>query len=407
MRRCMPARPIDRGTAGLPGRQRQEAHAASVAAAYASCVHAICSLCATPVILGPHVYRCGCGGPVDLVEPPLVGPPDSEAQGVWRYLSWLPIREPVSLGEPTTPLAALDWGDLDVVVKLEGAMPTGSFKDRGAAVMVAGLHEHGSTGGVVDSSGNAGASIAAYCARAGLTCEVMAPTHASPGKLTQIAAYGAQLVAVDGPRSASTDAALARAAEGFSYMSHMWHPLFLAGTETFAFELAEQLDGRMPDWVVIPSAAGTLLLGAQRGFRRLAAAGRIDRAPRLLAVQSEAAKPVVTAWEAGADEPALVETRQGAAEGLLTARPPRGRQVLAAVRATGGAAVAVPDDELWAGHRRAARQGIYCEPTSAVALGALTLARARGIFAAGDRVVCALTGSGLKSTDAIRAALAG
>lgn len=372
---------------------------------YASGVHAICSLCATPVILGPHVYRCGCGGPVDLVEPALSGPPDPELQGVWRYRSWLPVRAPVSLGEPTTPLAALDWGDLDVVAKLEGALPTGSFKDRGAAVMVAGLHQQGSAGGVVDSSGNAGASIAAYCARAGLTCEVMAPVHASPGKLTQIAAYGACLVAVDGPRSASTEAALARAAEGLSYMSHMWHPLFLAGTETFAFELAEQLGGRMPDWVVIPSAAGTLLLGAHRGFVRLAAAGRIDRVPRLLAVQSEAATPVATAWAEGAAEPAIVETRQGPAEGLLTARPPRGRQVLAAVRASGGAVVAVPDGELWAGHRRAARQGVYCEPTSAVALGALTVARASGLLAAGERVVCALTGTGLKSTDVIGAAL--
>jgi threonine synthase len=359
------------------------------------------------VILGPHVYRCGCGGPVDLVEAPLAGEPDAAAQGVWRYLPWLPVREPVSLGEPTTPLVALDWGDLDVDAKLEGALPTGSFKDRGAAVMVAGLHQHGSAGGVVDSSGNAGASIAAYCSRAGLACEVMAPAHASPGKLTQIVAYGARLVAVDGPRSASTDAALARAAEGLSYMSHMWHPLFLAGTETFAYELAEQLDGRMPDWVVIPSAAGTLLLGAHRGFLRLAAAGRIDRVPRLLAVQSEAAMPVVTAWAAGSDEPAVVETRQGPAEGLLTARPPRGRQVLAAVRASGGAAVAVSDDELWAGHRRAARQGVYCEPTSAVALGAITVARARGILTTGESVVCALTGSGLKATDAIRAALAG
>ena len=368
-------------------------------------MNALCSRCAAEVTLGATVYRCSCGGPADLVEAPLRGEPLVGTQGVWRYAPWLPAGEPVSLGEPATPLVSLDWGDLDVVAKLEGALPTGSFKDRGAAVMVAGLRAQGSAGGVVDSSGNAGAAIAAYCARAGLACEVMAPAGASPGKLTQIKAYGARLVAVEGPRSASTDAALARAAEGLSYMSHMWHPLFLAGTETFAFELAEQLDGRMPDWVVIPNAAGTLLLGAHLGFRRLAAAGRIDRVPRLLAVQTEAATPIVTAWLAGADEPAVVDTRPGPAEGLLTARPPRGRQVLAALRETGGAAVAVTDDELWAGHHRAARQGVYCEPTSAVALGALSVARAAGILSAGERVVCALTGTGLKSTDAIGAAL--
>mgnify|MGYP006271964483 CR=1 FL=1 len=369
-----------------------------------------CSVCSTQVELGPETYRCpACGGPADLEEPPLAGMPDPLAQGVWRYRAWLPVEAPVSLGEPTTPLVPLDWGDIDLQVKLEGALPTGSFKDRGAAVMVAGLAEAGAAGGVVDSSGNAGASIAAYCARAGLACEVMAPAHASPGKLAQIAAYGARLTPVEGPRQASTDAALARAAEpgGPAYMSHMWHPLFLCGTQTFAFELAEQLRFRMPDWLVLPSAAGTLFLGAWRGLRRLEAANVIDRVPRLLCVQSEAATPVFTAWAAGDREPAPVETRMGPAEGLLTARPPRGAQVLQAIRVSRGAAVAVPDTELWAGHARAAAQGVYCEPTSATALGAVTVARASGLIEPGQRVVAALTGHGLKSTDAIRAHLAG
>ena len=370
---------------------------------------AACARCGAGVELGATVYRCGaCGGPADLVEKPLAGLPDPLAQGVWRYLAWLPVEAPVALGEPTTPLVQLEWGDVDLQVKLEGALPTGSFKDRGAAVMVAGLKEAGAAGGVVDSSGNAGASIAAYCARAGLACEVLAPASASPGKLTQIAAYGARLTAVEGPRQASTDAALARAAEpgGPAYMSHLWHPLFLAGTETFAFELAEQLRFRMPDWLVLPSAAGTLCLGAHRGLRRLHAAGLIDRLPRLLCVQTEAATPVATAWARGEAEPALVDTRPGPAEGLLTARPPRGFQVLAAIRDLGGAAVAVPDEALWAGHARAVAQGVYCEPTSATALGAVAVARAAGIIEAGERVVAALTGTGLKATDAIRAHLA-
>lgn len=367
-----------------------------------------CSVCRAAVDLGPSVYRCGaCGGPADLDEQLLAGMPDPLAQGVWRYKAWLPVETPVSLGEPTTPLVPLEWGDIELSVKLEGALPTGSFKDRGAAVMVAGLAEAGAAGGVVDSSGNAGASIAAYCARAGLACEVMAPAHASPGKLTQIAGYGARLTAVEGPRQASTDAALARAAEpgGPAYMSHMWHPLFLAGTETFSFELAEQLRFRMPDWLVLPSAAGTLFIGAHRGLRRLLGAGVIDRMPRLLCVQTEAATPVATAWARGETEPAVVETRQGPAEGLLTARPPRGAQVLAAIRQSGGAAVAVPDAALWAGHARAAAQGVWCEPTSATALGAVDVAREQGLIESGQQVVAALTGHGLKATDAIRAQL--
>lgn len=369
-------------------------------------MHGRCARCGAQVTLGPAVHRCACGGPVDVDEAPLEGEPIGPVQGLWRYLPWLPVAVPVSLGEPTTPLVELDWPGGPVTAKLEGALPTGSFKDRGAAVMVAGLRETGASGGVVDSSGNAGASIAAYCARAGLACEVMAPAHASPGKLTQIRAYGARLTPVEGPRQASTDAALARAAEGAAYMSHMWHPLFLAGTETFAYELAEQLGGELPDWVVLPSAAGTLFLGAARGFRRLAAAGLIDRVPRLLCVQSEAATPVATAWAAGEAEAAAVETRLGPAEGLLTARPPRGFQVLAAIRESGGAAVAVPDDTLWTAHRRAARAGVYCEPTSATALGAVDVARAAGIVPRGASIVVALTGNGLKAGDAIGAALA-
>lgn len=361
-----------------------------------------CARCGATRELDRGAYACACSGPLDLPELPLDGEPDAARQGVWRYHRWLPAVPRLTLGEPATPLVHLTP---TVHVKLEGALPTGSFKDRGAAVMVAGVAASGSKGGVVDSSGNAGAAIAAYCARAGLDCEVMAPAHASPGKLVQIAAYGARLTMVEGPRQASTDAALARAAEpgGPAYMSHMWHPLFLAGTETFAYELAEQLNGKMPDWVALPSAAGTLFVGAARGFRRLAAAGRIDRAPRLLCVQTEAATPVTTAWERGATEPAVVETRSGPAEGLLTARPPRGFQVLAEIRASNGAAVAVPDDALWAAHEAAARRGVYCEPTSATALGAVEVARAAGIVGARETVVCALTGNGLKATDAIGA----
>lgn len=362
----------------------------------------VCARCGAVRLLDPHLHACPCGGPLDLPEARLRGEPEAKAQGVWRYRSWLPGVPRLSLGEPTTPLVHVT---ATVYAKLEGALPTGSFKDRGAAVMVAGLAALGAKGGVVDSSGNAGAAIAAYCARAGIACEVMAPASASPGKLTQIAAYGARLTLVEGPRQASTDAALARAAEGAAYMSHMWHPLFLAGTETFAFELVEQLEGQLPDWVALPSAAGTLFLGAFRGFRRLVAAGRIERLPRLLCVQSEAATPVATAWADGTAEPAPVATRSGPAEGLLTARPPRGFQVLAAIRESNGAAVVVPDDALWAVHEQAARRGVYCEPTAATALAAVEVARAQGIVGEQERVVCALTGNGLKATDAIRARL--
>src|SRR5581483_4317713 len=173
------------------------------------------------------------------------------------------------LGEPTTPIVETTWDGATVAWKLEASLPTGSFKDRGSAVMVAGLAADRARSVTIDSSGNAGASVAAYCARAGLACRIFAPATASPAKLAQIEAYGAEVELVPGPRSAAADAARAAAVDGVVYANHGWSPFFVAGTQSFAFELWEQLRGRTPDAVVVPVGAGTLLLGVCRGFAAL------------------------------------------------------------------------------------------------------------------------------------------
>ncbi|MGX6450099.1 pyridoxal-phosphate dependent enzyme, partial [Patulibacter sp. S7RM1-6] len=216
-------------------------------------------------------------------------------QGVWRYAPWLPaVGAPVTLGEPTTPLVELEWDDVAVTVKLEGALPTGSFKDRGAAVLVSWLRAQGAEAVVEDSSGNAGAALAAYCARAGIRCAVYVPESAPPQKLDQLRAHGATPVLVPGPRPAATGAARRAVAEGAVYASHAWSPLYLAGTQTFAFELWEQL-GTAPDVLVLPVGGGALLLGAFHGFRALRDAGHIDRIPRLVAAQAAACAPLAAA----------------------------------------------------------------------------------------------------------------
>jgi threonine synthase len=353
-------------------------------------------------------WRCPtCSGPLEL-PPDSIRPAAGEltGQGVWRYASWLPAVNPVTLGEPSTPLVTLPWWTGETTFKLEPAQPTGSFKDRGSALLVSWLRARGVTHVAEDSSGNAGASLAAYCARAGIACDIYVPATASPSKLTQIAAYGARVIPIEGPRQAATDAAAAAVNEGVVYATHLWNPLYLAGTASFAFELREQL-GDVPDVVVFPLGAGTLLLGALRAFDALRAAGLTDRVPRIFGVQIEACAPLATAAAAGLDAPATVSPGQSAAEGIMLTRPPRGAEILRRTRETGGGVVAVDDPALWDALGRLAHAGLYVEPTSAVAPAGLDLLRRSGRIAGHERVVVALTGSGLKAGDRIRTGLLG
>lgn len=364
-----------------------------------------CASCGKRIPAVPVPWCCpACRGVLEFRPTELDRRADLRGSGVWRYLPWLrlsgaPNPEPVSLGEPETPLVSVSWGAVQVAFKVEAALPTGSFKDRGAAVLVAWLRQRGVGAVVEDSSGNAGAALAAYCARAGISCTVYVPAAASPAKLTQIRVYGARVETVPGPREAATEAAVAgAAASGAAYASHLWNPAFLAGTATFAYETWEQLERRVPDVAVFPVGGGTLLLGAYRGWVALGDAGLIDRVPRLVGVQVGACAPLALAFDAGLDAPAPVVPGPSVAEGILTPRPPRGSQILAAVRATGGSVVTVDDDATLAALRDLGRLGVYVEPTAAVAAAGLRVLQRGGHIAAGERVVCALTGSGLKAT---------
>ncbi|HVA87429.1 MAG TPA: pyridoxal-phosphate dependent enzyme [Candidatus Saccharimonadales bacterium] len=352
-------------------------------------------------------WRCpDCEGPLELPAGSIApGRGPLGGQGVWRYRWWLPPVEPVSLGEPTTPLVTLRWPGGPATFKLEPSQPTGSFKDRASALLAGWLRARGATRVAEDSSGNAGASLAAYCARARIDCDIYAPASASPAKLTQIAAYGARVIRVEGSRQAATDAAARSAGRGVVYATHLWNPLCLAGTATFAFELWEQTDGTPPDVIVFPLGAGTLLLGALRAFEAMCVVGMMSRVPRVFGVQSAACAPLAEASAAGSDEPATVTPATSAAEGIMLARPPRGAEILRRTRESGGGVVAVDDDALWAALRRLAGLGVYVEPTSAVAPAGLDLLRATGRIGAEERVLVALTGSGLKAGDRIRAGL--
>lgn len=298
------------------------------------------------------------------------------------------------MGEGGTALFTAQAGRPDVSVKLEMASPTLSFKDRGAALLLARATVVKATHVVADSSGNAGTAVAAYSARAGLPCRVFVPDTTSPAKVAQMTAHGADVVPVGGGRAAVAAAAETEAeATSAFYASHVYDPFFLEGTKTYAFEMWEQLGHRLPDVVVLPAGNGTLVLGCALGFAELVAAGAVSRPPRLLVIQAQACAPLAAAYAKGAAEPALVEPDPTMAEGIAIARPLRGAQVLAAVRENGGEIVAVSESEIRAARHDLAAAGLFVEPTAAVPWAGLEKAR----IAEGHSVVLPLCGAGLKS----------
>ena len=184
----------------------------------------------------------------------------------------------------------------NLYAKLEFLNPTGSFKDRGSAVLVSALRSKGVPRAAEDSSGNAGASIAAYCAKAGIEATIFAPASAPPMKLQQISFYGARVVKVEGGRAAVAAACHQYCMEeGVVYASHNLSPLFIEGTKSFAVEAASQM-GEMPQHVLFPVGNGSLLIGAWKGFKGLANSDAPATKPALHCVQSEACMPVVAAF---------------------------------------------------------------------------------------------------------------
>jgi threonine synthase len=365
----------------------------------------ICSRCSTQFSTSIPICTCHCGAYLNLLTPSLFDPRalSKRAPTLWRYQEALGIEKPehiVSLGEGFTPMIAGHAGGEPVQLKLDFLCPTGSYKDRGSTVMISKLREWGVRELVEDSSGNAGASIAAYAALAGIAAHIFVPASTSAGKTAQIEMYGARLVRVPGTREDTTLAAM-RAATKVFYASHNWSPYFLAGMKTAAYEIAEQSEWTVPGWVFAPAGGGSLLAGLYLGFLEMKEAGLIASMPRLAAVQSAACDPIYRAWNEGLDAIPAVEKKPTAAEGISVAKPVRDRLILEAVRATNGVVLTVGEEDLWATMDELSHQGIYVEPTSAAAPAAVSHLRRKRIFQPQDRAVVMLTGSGLKATDKI------
>jgi threonine synthase len=324
-------------------------------------------------------------------------------RSLWRYASALrvdPARR-ISLGEGWTPLVEHAAGGQPVRMKLEYLAPSGSFKDRGASVLISHLREVGIERILEDSSGNGGAALATYAAAANIACRILAPAGTSAGKITQMAATGAEVALIEGSRQDVAEAAL-REAEHIFYASHNWQPFFLEGTKTLAFELWEQLGFEAPDAVVVPLGYGSNVLGCWLGFNELMARGETRRLPRIYGIQAANCAPFHAMFEAGSPSPPRIEVRPTVAEGIASSRPVRVLEVLDALRGSGGGTVAVGEEEIRGALRRLIRAGFFVEPTSASVLAGIDALAHAGAIRPDETVVAVLTGSGMKALERIQ-----
>jgi threonine synthase len=367
------------------------------------------------------INRCpDCGG-VLLVDYADAGiPVQPEQPGLWKYRSHLPLlpqSEPVSLGEGNTPLlrSAKLEGQIGVgtlYFKLEGSNPTGSYKDRIAAVGLSRLREMGKRAWAATSSGNAGAAMAAYGVRAGIEGYLFTLERASRAKIAQIMAYGPQIMAVeklgyDLQTEIDTWANIRQICQVNNWMmlvtAHAFSPHAMEGVKTIAYEIAEQLHGEVPDVVYVPVGGGGLYASVWRGFAEWQRAGYVSHTPRMVAVAPAGCDSVHRAWLAGEKQVTPIPTVTSTISGLQLTAPPDGDLVLQTIAASGGWSVTVEDEATYAAQAQLAkREGIFVEPASAISLAAVAADRAAGRLRGDERVACILTGIGFKDTNAVQ-----
>lgn len=346
--------------------------------------------------LGELIWRSPDGNPLLITDQPGItrGDIDTCERSIWRYAKSLPLEiiRPVSLGEGCTPMIAPEIDGDQFHLKLEWFAPTGSFKDRGTSVLISYLKQLGVTEICEDSSGNAGASVAAYGAAAGMDVTILVPEYTQPAKVTQARTFGANVELVPGTRGDTAQAAIKRA-ETMFYASHNWHPMFLQGTKSIGYEIWEDLGYRAPDNIVIPASEGSNVLGCYLAFSELMRSGEIEHAPRLFVIQPENCAPLHHQLQ-GTRQKKFLPT---VAEGTAVQTPVRLSYLAEMIALTGGGSLTLSEREIVEAARRLASAGILAEPTSAQAwLGAKKLL-ANGQIAKADTTIVLLTGTGLKS----------
>ena len=336
----------------------------------------------------------------------------SRDRSIWRWFDFFPVADRssiVSLGEGDTPLLhAVRLGEKlglgDLYLKNDTVLPTGSLKDRSNSVGLSVARELGFKIAAVMSTGNAAASVAAYSAAAGIESVVMVPKGTAPAKIVQARAYGATVVVIDGSFDYEVAKLYKSAVQEFGWYDCLSsNPYRDEGKKSYAYEMVDQLDGRIPDWVIHPTAGGTGIYAMWKGYQELSWLGWIDHAPKLVAAQSEAAAPIVAAFEKGLNDIEPVVARETVAESIQVGNPVSlGWRALAALRESGGKATAVSDKEILEAQAQiGSLAGIFAEPAAATSVAVAKKLRNAGVIGADDLVVCNLTGHGLKQPEAV------
>lgn len=359
----------------------------------------ICAKCGKIESVTTKAAHCECGGLWQLnFAPPKFSLEDIDRSewSIFRYRKFMAIDDDswkdVSMGEGLTPIVKFNE---DILLKMDYCMPTLSFKDRGAATLIAHAKAIGVESCVQDSSGNAGNSVAAYCAKAGIKCGIYVPEGTSPKKIDMIRAHGAECTVVPGSRDHCADVCRSKVeTEGAYYANHVYNPFFYQGMKSYIYETYEQL-GRIPENIFIPVGNGTLYLGAIYGLEHLLASGIIDHMPQIIAIQSEHCDPLLLADKEGLSDAAVVNPTPTIAEGIAVGKPMRAPEILALAKKYNIRFVYAPEDKILDCRALLAKKGIYCEHTTAANLAAYD--EYCRIYGKTTDALITMCGAGLKS----------
>lgn len=329
----------------------------------------VCSKCGRTEEVTTRKAKCECGGLWKLYfKPPKfsLNEVDRNEWSLFRYRKFMALEDDswkdITLGEGMTPVVRFDD---NVLLKMDYFMPTLSFKDRGAAVLMAHCKSIGVDKVVQDSSGNAGNSVAAYGAKAGIGCEIFVPEGTSPKKINMIRAHGATCTVVPGTRDHCADVCREKVEkDGVYYANHVYNPFFYEGTKTYLYEVYEQL-GRLPENIIIPVGNGTLYLGVMHALDEFLESGVIDHAPQIIALQTETCDPLLRAAEQGLEEYAEVDVTPTIAEGIAIGKPMRSAEILEYARKYNVRFIHAREDKILEARAKLAEKGVYCEHTTA------------------------------------------
>jgi len=377
-----------------------------------------CFDCGSENEISAASYACPkCGGNQDVIydyhrvkktfSPDALG--QNPESSIWRYRPLLPIDEKSQipfLQIGWTPVYlykdwAAEFGINDLIIKDDGRNPSASFKDRASAVAVVKAQESGATAITCASTGNAASSLACICASVGMPSYIFVPKTAPEAKIAQLLIFGANVLAVDGTYDHAFDLCIEASVEfGWYCRNTGFNPYTREGKKTAAFELAEQLNWELPEYVVVSMGDGNILSGLWKGFRDLYELGFTDRIPKLIGVQAEGAMPLVTAFNNNVQvQPVTTNTF---ADSIAVGQPRDAGAALKALRVSNGHAVAVSDEQISSAQSMLAKRGaVFAEPAAAAAFAGFLKLAESGLFKQNDGVAIIITGNGLKDIKSV------